>query len=325
MTKLILIDGNASLHRAYHAMPPMRSPSGEPVAAVHGMVSMLLVLIERLSPTHIAVCFDRAEKTFRREKLETYQSHRPAMEDDLSSQFQKAYDVLKAMKIPQYSLAGYEADDMIGTIAEKAAGLQTTDNSKDKKAVVSKQSLALQASRLAVDEVIIVTGDRDILQLVNDRVKLYMPVKGMSEGKLYGDNEVMERLGVLPKNIVDYKALVGDPSDNYPGVPGIGPKTALTLINQYGSFHEIYNHLDELSKNVAAKLEKGKASGELSYELATIVRDCDISFDLKEASLWDIDSPEALKLFESYGFKSLPERVRKLGSKLDQDKQQSLF
>lgn len=297
MTKLILIDGNAAIHRAYHAMPPMRSPRGEPVSVVHGVISMLLVLIERLAPTHIAFCFDRPEKTFRQKKLESYQSHRPPMEEDLSSQFQKVYDVLTVMKVPQYSLAGFEADDMIGTIANRGD----------------------------VDEVVIVTGDRDILQLVNDKVKLYMPVKGMSEGKLYGDAEVMERLGVLPKNIVDYKALVGDPSDNYPGVPGIGPKTALTLINQYGSFHEIYKHLPEISKSTAAKLEKGKASGDLSYELATIVRDCDISFDLKAASLWDIDTPEALKIFEDYGFKSLPERVKKLGQKLDQNMQGSLF
>jgi len=297
MTKLILVDGNAAIHRAYHAMPPMRSPKGEPVSVVHGVVSMLLVLIERLAPTHIAFCFDRPEQTFRQKKLVTYQSHRPPMEEDLSSQFEKVYDVLTAMKIPQYSLAGFEADDMIGTIAQCSE----------------------------VDEVIIVTGDRDILQLVNDKVKLYMPVKGMSEGKIYGDAEVMERLGVLQKNIVDYKALVGDPSDNYPGVPGIGPKTALTLINQYGSFHEIYKHLDEISKSTKAKLEKGKESGELSYELATIVKDCDIVFSLKEASAWDIDAPEAMKIFEEYGFKSLPERVKKLGQKLDQNMQGSLF
>jgi DNA polymerase-1 len=320
MSKLILIDGNAAIHRAYHAMPPMRSPKGEPVSVVHGVVSMLLVLIERLAPTHIAFCFDRPEQTFRQKKLETYQSHRPPIEEDLSSQFQKVYDVLTAMKIPQYSLAGFEADDMIGTIAREVVSSQELVVRSEKKKTLSTN----YELPTTVDEVIIVTGDRDILQLVNAKVKLYMPVKGMSEGKLYGDAEVMERLGVLPKNIVDYKALVGDPSDNYPGVPGVGPKTALTLINQYGSFHEIYKHLDEIPKS-AAKLEKGKASGELSYELATIVCDCDISFDLKEASMWDIDAPEALKIFEEYGFKSLPERVKKLGQKLDQDMQGTLW
>jgi DNA polymerase I len=322
MSKLVLIDGNAAIHRAYHAMPPMRSPKGEPVSVVHGVISMLLVIIERLSPTHIAFCFDRPEQTFRQKKLETYQSHRPPMEEDLSSQFQKVYDCLTAMQIPQYSLAGFEADDMIGTIAEKVVGsiLQDVGSNRSKNSHPTSYHIPP-----TVSEVVIVTGDRDILQLVNDKVKLYMPVKGMSEGKLYGDDEVMERLGVLPKNIVDYKALVGDPSDNYPGVPGIGPKTALTLINQYGSFHEIYKHLSEISKSTAAKLEKGKTSGELSYELATIVKDCDISFDLKEASVWDIDTPEVLKIFEEYGFKSLPERVKKLGQKLDQDMQGTLW
>ncbi len=297
MTKLVLIDGNAIIHRAYHAMPPMRTPKGDSISAVHGFISMLLGIIEKLAPTHIAICWDRPEKTFRQIKSASYQSHRPALDSDFTSQFQKTYDVLTAMKIPQYSLAGYEADDLIGTIAACAN----------------------------VDETIIVTGDRDILQLVNGHVRVYMPIKGMSEGKLYGEQEVLERMEVLPKNIVDYKALVGDPSDNYPGVPGIGPKTAVNLINIYGSFHEIYKNLDEIPKKTAEKLEKGKESGELSYELATIVKDCKVDFDLEKCAKWHIDSLEGMKIFEEYGFKSLPERVKKLGQKLSQEKQGSLF
>lgn len=297
MTKLVLIDGNAVLHRAYHAMPPMRSPKGEAVSAVRGFVSMLLVIIEKLKPTHLAVCFDRPEKTFRQEKHAAYQSHRPALDPDFSSQFQKTYDVLTAMKISQYSLAGYEADDVIGTIAKEAN----------------------------VNEIVVVTGDRDMLQLVDEKVKLYMPVKGLSEGKLYSDAEVLERMEVLPKHIVDYKALVGDPSDNYPGVPGIGPKTAVMLINKYGSFENVYNHLDELPKKLAEKLEKGKADGQLSFELATIVCDCDIAFNLGEAAKWDIDSKEALALFDQYGFKTLTERVIKLAKVWDGQMQGTLF
>lgn len=297
MTKLVLIDGNAIIHRAYHAMPPMRSPKGEAVSAVRGFVSMLLVIIEKLKPTHIAVCFDRPEKTFRQEKHAAYQSHRPKLEDDFSSQFQKTYDVLTAMKISQYSLAGFEADDVVGTIAKEAN----------------------------VDEVVVVTGDRDMLQLVNGKVRLYMPVKGLSEGKLYGDAEVMDRMEVLPKHIVDYKALVGDPSDNYPGVPGIGPKTAIMLINKYDSFKNIYRHLDELPKKLAEKLEKGKESGELSYELATIVSNCDIDFNLEDAAKWDIDSKEALKLFDEYGFKTLTEQIIRLAKAWDSEMQGTLF
>jgi DNA polymerase-1 len=299
--KLVLIDGNAAMHRAYHAMPPMRTPDGEPIAAIHGFVSMLLGIIEKFDPMYLSVAWDRPEKTHRQEKLASYQAQRPPMESDLSTQFEKARAVLEAMNIKDYSVVGYEADDVIGTIAKRAR--------EDQK----------------VDEVIIVTGDRDILQLVDNKVKVYMPIKGMSEGRVMDTSAVKEKMGVLPKNIVDYKALVGDSSDNYPGVPGIGPKTALDLINTFGAYSKIYENLRKLPKNQAEKLEKGKESGDLSYDLATIVTDSEVPFTFSEMADWNIDSPKVMSLFETYGFKSLPERVKKLGHKLDVDKQQSLF
>src|SRR3989338_3730436 len=205
--KLILIDGNAILHRAFHALPPLTTKKGEPINAVYGLVSMLVRIILDLNPTHIAVTFDRKEKTFRQKEYINYQSHRPEMDDDLSIQFQKARDFLSAAKIPFYSVAGFEADDVIGTLATGAV----------------KENF----------EVNIVTGDRDILQLVEKGIKVYMPVKGVSEGKLYGEEDVIDRMGCLPSQIVDYKALVGDSSDNYPGVPGIGAKTASGLLKKY--------------------------------------------------------------------------------------------
>lgn len=302
MSKLVIIDGNAILHRAYHAMPPFTTRSGEPIGAVHGFVSMLLRVIQDLKPTDIAVCFDEKAPTFRQEVLPTYQAQRPPMEKDLSSQFGKAKDFLEAAKIPVYSKPGFEADDVIGTIATKA-------------------------SEGKVDEVVIVTGDRDQLQLVDDKkkIKLYMPIVGLANAKLYGEAETKERMGVSPNLIDDYKALVGDPSDNYFGIPGVGPKTAINLLEKYGSFNKIFENLDKLPEKVADKLKAGEESGKTSKKLATIVRDVPVNADYELMSKWKIDSPEVLKLFETFGFKTLAERIKSVGKQIDQEKQTSLF
>jgi DNA polymerase-1 len=299
--KLILIDGNAILHRAFHAMPPFTTKSGEPIGAIHGLVAMFIRVIQDLKPTHIAVAFDEKEKTFRHEALESYQAQRPPMAEDLSSQFEKARDFLSAAKIPVYSMSGFEADDVIGTIATKAHD--------------------------EIQEVVIVTGDRDILQLVDDKkgIKLYMPITGLSNAKLYGEAETKERMGVAPALIDDYKALVGDPSDNYFGVPGIGPKTAIKILEDYGSFERIYENLDKIAENTRKKLEEGRNSGEVSKRLATIVRDVPIEVDYNEMGQWKIDSNDVLQVFEEFGFKSLTERAKKLGSEIEMEKQGALF
>ena len=218
MTKLVIIDGNAIMHRAFHALPPLTSPEGEPVGAVQGFLNMLLRILEDLNPTHLVVCFDRKEPTFRKSMSIDYQSHRPEMDDQLSPQFPLIQKVLKAMAIPIYDKAGYEADDLIGTIAN-----------------ISK-----------ADNVVVVTGDKDILQLVNNKIQVYLPVKGLSVAILMFPSDVKEKLGVSPEQIVDYKALVGDPSDNYKGVPGIGPKTAVDLLSEYQSLENIYQNLDHI-------------------------------------------------------------------------------
>ena len=258
-SKLVLIDGNAVMHRAYHALPgSLTTKSGEPINAVYGFVSMLLRVIQDLTPTHLAVCFDRPEPTFRKQEYKEYQSQRPEMEDDLSVQFEKVQEVLAAMEIPVYSKAGYEADDVIGTISKRAVG------------------------EGVIDEVVIVTGDRDILQLVNGRVRLYMPAGGLKDGVLMDGKSVVEKLGVMPEQIVDYKGLVGDPSDNYPGVAGIGPKTAVGLIGKYGTVENIYEHLGEIGAGVAKKLEANREGAEISKRLAKIVTDVDVEVDWKK-------------------------------------------
>lgn len=298
MGKLVLIDGNAILHRAFHALPPLTTKSGEPINAVYGLVSMILKVVMDLKPTRVAVAFDEKAPTFRQKELPSYQAQRPPMHEDLSSQFAKARDFLKAAKIPIYSMPGYEADDVIGTIATKAKG-----------------------------DVVIATGDRDQLQLIDDKknIKLYMPVAGLANAKLYGEAETVERMGVPPNQIADLKALTGDASDNYFGVPGIGPKTAISLLSKYQSVDGIYKHLGEVPEKVREKLDKGKKSADQSYMLATIVRDVPVDLDFEAMEGWRVDSPAVLKLFEEFGFKTLTNRVKEVGKKIEAEKQGALF
>jgi DNA polymerase-1 len=295
--KLVIFDGNAIMHRAYHALPGLTARNGEPINAVYGLISMLLKVIEDLKPTRIIFAFDRPEPTFRKKILETYQAQRPEMDRDLSGQFVKAQEVIKAFGIPVYDKAGFEADDVIGTITDK----------------VKKE------------KVLIVTGDRDMLQLVRGNVGLYMPLKGLSDAKEFGATETVERMGVGPDQIVDFKALVGDPSDNYKGVPGIGPKTAISLLEKYKSLDDIYENLEDLPPKIKDKLVEHKQSAYQSQKLARIVTDVDISFDLEEASDWQLDSEKVIQLFEQFGFRTLTRRVKEVGKKLIDEKQMSLL
>jgi DNA polymerase I len=298
MGKLVLIDGNAILHRAFHAMPPLTTRSGEPINAVYGLVSMFLRVVADLKPDAIAVAFDEAAPTFRQKEFKKYQAQRPPTADELSSQFAKARDFFKAARVPIYSMPGFEADDVIGTIADKSKG-----------------------------DVIIVTGDRDILQLINDKrnIKLYMPVTGLTNAKLYGEAEALARMGVPASQIPDYKALVGDPSDNYPGVAGIGPVTAEKLLEKYSSVDNIYAHLMDVEPKIRQKLEAKKDDAKLFHRLATIVRDVPVKVDYDDMRKWKLDSPEVLKLFLEFGFKTLTERIKKAGKEVDAQKQASLF
>ncbi len=296
MSKLVIIDGNAILHRAFHAMPPLTTRSGEPINAVYGLVSMFLRVIQDLKPDYIAVAFDEKEKTFRHKEFEKYQSQRPPTADELSSQFGKARDFFKAVGVPIYSKPGFEADDVIGTIADKSK-----------------------------DDVVIITGDRDILQLVNDKIKLYMPIVGLANAKLYDAAAATERMGVPPEEIPDYKALVGDASDNYPGVGGIGPKTAEKLLEKYESIDNIYAHLQDIEPKTRQKLIDGKNDAKLFHRLATIVKDVPIEIDFPQMEKWKIDSPEVFNLFEKFGFKTLTDRIKKVGKSIDESKQNTLF
>jgi len=295
--KLVLIDAFAILHRAFHAIPPLTNKKGEPTNAVYGFVSMILKVVQDLQPNSLAVCFDVKAPTFRHKEFKDYQSQRPPTADELTSQIEKAKDFLKAANIPIYLKAGYEADDLLGTIAKKSDA----------------------------DSVIIATGDKDMLQLVDDKIKIYMPIVGLSSAKLFGQVEAKERMGVFPSQIPDLKSLMGDPSDNYPGVAGIGPKTAIKLLEKYFSLDKIYAHLQEIEPNVREKLEGGKKDVLLFHRLATIVKDVSIKIDFAEMKKWNIDSPDVLKLFAEFGFKTLTKRVKEVGEKIDQEKQMTLL
>lgn len=308
MTKLVLIDGNAILHRAFHALPPLTTRRGEPINAVYGLVSMLLRVITDLKPSHIAVAFDRKEPTFRHKEFPEYQAQRPKTAHELSTQFEKAKSVFEAFNIPIFEKAGYEADDVIGTLAE-----QVTKKSK------------VTSQRSQVDDVVIITGDRDQLQLVTDRIKVYMPIAGLSSAKLMGEKEVLEKMGVKPSLIDDYKALVGDQSDNYSGVAGIGPKTAISLLSKYRSLDGIYKHLKDIPAATAEKLKKGEKDSKLSKRLATIVKDVPVDLNIEDCAKWDVDSRAVLDLFSEFGFKTLTERVKKVGKELDAEKQMALL
>lgn len=300
--RLVVVDGNAILHRAYHALPnSLTSKDGKPINAVYGFVSILLKVIQDLLPTYIIVCFDEKEPTFRHEEFKDYQAHRPEMDKELDSQFDITRKVVSAFGIPIHSKPGYEADDVIATLASQA----------------SKQG--------TVEDVVIVTGDRDILQLVSSKVKVYLPTRGLSEGLLMDTSGVIEKMGVKPSQIVDYKALVGDPSDNYPGVSGIGPKTAENLLDKYQDLSGVYKNIGRIKDSVAKKLRQGRDSAYLSQKLAQIVNDVpDVEFDYKASSEWQVAGKPVLDLFAKLGFKTLTNRVKKVGKQLDDQDQMRL-
>jgi len=297
--KFVLIDGNAILHRAYHALPPLTTRSGELVNAVYGFSSMLLKILDELQPEYIAVVFDTPVPSFRKQEYIGYQAKRKEMDTELADQIEKVHKVVRAFNIPIFEVEGVEADDVIGTLSTKLSQIKN------------------QKSKIKNLEVVIVTGDRDLMQLVSDKIKLFMPTRGLSEGEIVGEKEVKERMGITPRQIVDYKGLVGDASDNYPGVPGIGPKTATELLKKFGSLEGVYGRLEDLpagrqglgSETLEKKLRDGRESAELSKRLATIVTDVPVKLDLEKCKAADFDKEKVIGLFRELGFRSLLGRI----------------
>jgi len=290
MKKFVIIDGNALIHRAYHAIPPLTAKDGTMVNAVYGFTSMLLKVLSDLKPDYMAVSFDVAGGTFRDEVYEDYKATRVKADDSLYDQIPLCYDVVEAFDIPIYVKEGFEADDVIGTIAG-APGAKT----------------------------IIVSGDQDLLQLVDDKTtEVYLLRKGMSDFHLYNEAAVKEKFGFGPEKVVDYKALRGDSSDNIPGVRGVGEKTAKALIDKVGGIEEIFKALkkedakliDNFKSGVINKLKDGEEDAFMSEELATIRRDVKgLKFKLKDCEIGEFDRDELTELFRKFEFYSLVKRI----------------
>ena len=286
MSHLVIVDGHAIAHRAYHSIPPLTA-NGQPVNAIYGFYSMILSSIEILKPNYLMVCLDSPGPNFRNQEFIGYRAKRKPADRELVSQLPQLPITLEKAGISHYAMGGFEADDLIATLAVKS---------------LKKKSKL---------KVTIITGDKDLMQLVGPRISLFVPIRGLSETKIYRAEDVKEKLGVNPNQVVDLKALMGDMSDNYPGVEGIGPVAAIKLLEQYQTLDNIYSHLNEIKPVIKEKLEKGKESAYLSQKLATLVTNIPLKFTLKSARWSKNNFAGLLPLFQEYNFRSLISRATK--------------
>ncbi|MFA6992666.1 MAG: 5'-3' exonuclease H3TH domain-containing protein, partial [Candidatus Gracilibacteria bacterium] len=264
MEKIILIDGNAIIHRAFHAIPPFKTSKGKQVNAVYGFASILLNLLNNEKPDYIAACFDLPGKTFRHKEYEEYKATRVKAPDELYSQIPDIKELVKNFEIPIYEMEGYEADDALGTLAKQAE--------KNPDLIIH-----------------IFTGDMDTLQLVSQRINVLTPAKGLKEKVIYTPQKVLSKYGISPGQIPDMKGLQGDSSDNIKGVKGIGPKTTRILLQKYGNLENIYKHINEMRGKVHENLERDELSAFFSRKLATIITDVPIKLNLENCKTHEYD------------------------------------
>lgn len=309
----MLIDGHALIYRAYHAFTELNTSAGQQVNAVYGFSRILLTVIREFHPEYIAVTFDTHAPTFRHAEYLGYKSSRPEMPLDLRPQIDIIKKVVTAFNMPQFELPGYEADDLIGTL--------------------SKQIVALKDPELLT---VIVTGDRDAFQLVeDDLVHVWLPGRGkFSKDKEYNEQAVIEKMGVKPSQIIDLKALMGDASDCIPGVKGIGEKTAVRLISEFGSVDAVYDMLAHpekvteaqkkiLTAGVVKKLSEGQQDAVMSKQLATIDRNSPITLELESCKMSGYKKEDVVKLFEELEFESLLKLLP--ADEFEMDVQEALF
>lgn len=287
--KFLLVDAHALIYRAYYAIPNLTDPEGNLVNAVYGFSKMVLNAISYFEPEYAAVCFDHPKPTFRHKKFDGYKAQRAKMPDDLIPQIQIVKDVVSALGIPKFEMEGFEADDLIGTVNCKVEDMD-------------RQLLT-----------IIVTGDQDSFQLVDDDTHIWMPARGKQKGDIEYDSAMVEKkLGITPKQVIDLKALMGDNSDNIPGVKGIGPKIAAALIQEFGTIEKIYEFLEQnpegnklIKGALLSKLIGGKDSAFMSKDLATIECKAPIDFDLENCRVTTYDKNKVIEIFKTLNFKSL--------------------
>lgn len=303
-TRYLLIDGNALVHRGFHAIPNLSTKSGEPTNAVYGFTMILLKAIKDLKPTHIACSFDLKGPTFRHEEYAEYKATRVAAPDELYAQFDRVKEVVRALNIPIFEIEGYEADDVLGTLARQIC----EDNGHD-------------------CDVMIATGDLDTLQLVNHCVKVYTLRKGLSDTAIYDEQAIFARYGLTPAQMIDYKALRGDPSDNIKGVKGIGEKTAGELIKAFGSLDELYKAIKsdstlsshegrardgyQIKPRPLKLLMEGEQDARLSYRLSKIITDVPIEVNIPAYQFTSKHLDGIMKLFQELEFRSLLDKLPK--------------
>jgi len=286
--RLIIIDSNALLHRSFHALPPLMTKTGQETGAVYGFLLTLFKAITDLRADYVVACFDTKMPTFRHDMFKDYKGQRPATPPGIVSQIPVAKEVLETFKIPVFAKEGVEADDLIATICAKVSDM----------------------------EIYIVSGDLDNTQLVNENIKVYTLGKGIKDTVIYDINKVRERFGVEPAQMVDYKALTGDASDNIPGVEGIGKKTAAEIIQKYGNIKNLYEELSTdtavLKPKVKEQLKQNKESALMSRDLAQMKNDVDINFLLEDCKFGDFDKGEVEKKLYQLEFNSLINRLPSL-------------
>ena len=296
MKRLVLVDGSSYVYRAFYALPPLTSPKGEPTGAVYGFIRMIAKLMNELNPEYIAVVFDHPGKTFRHEEFKEYKATRKETPAELKVQIPRIKEILKLWGIKILEIPGYEADDIIATLAKKA----------------EKESF----------EVIVVTPDKDMLQLVDDKVKVLNPVND----QIFDREKVKQKYGVYPEQFVDYLAIIGDPVDNITGVHGVGPKTAQKLLEEFGSIENIYNNLDKLKDKIKLAFEEAKDRLELNRKLISLETNIEIPFDINSLKKEKADLVKLKETFEELGFKSLLKDIDKKKKVIDTEpKQGRLF
>ncbi|MEK7524405.1 MAG: 5'-3' exonuclease H3TH domain-containing protein [Patescibacteria group bacterium] len=299
MEKLILIDGSGLIYRGFYAIPPfLKSPAGTLTNAVFGFTTILLSIMATQKPDYLAVAFDRKGPTFRHKAFEAYKATRVKAPQELYDQIPLVREVVETFGVPGFEAEGYEADDILATVVKQM-----------------KPNKNL--------EVLIATGDFDIFQIAGERVSILYPAKGFKQAEIMAQSDIEKKYGISPAQIPDYKGIAGDSSDNIPGVKGIGDKGAVSLLQQYGSLEKIYENLEALSPGMRKKLEDSRQQAFMSKELATLVADVPVNFDLEACRAKSFDAASVRKLFESLGFKSLVKRLDEMYEK--EEPQRSLF
>jgi DNA polymerase-1 len=295
MGKALILDANSIIHRAFHALPPLTTKKGEPTNAVYGFLLVFFKIIKEFNPDYIVSCFDFPAPTFRHKEYKEYKAKRAVAPESLYKQIPKVKDVLQSFNVPIFEEEGFEADDLVGTLAEKFR---------------------------KTAESIVVSGDKDALQLVDMNTKLYLLRQGIKNISVFDERAVEEQYGIPPGKMIDFKALRGDPSDNIPGALGAGEKTAIELVKKFGSVENLYDQIlnngkeaESLKPSLRSKLIQSQKNVFFSKQLVEIKKDVSVDFDPKKCRWGLFDREKAKENLQKFGFRSLAEKIPETGAK----------